>query len=301
MEIIISEKDKGKRLDVVLAAHLAEYGSRSQLQKWIKEGKVRIAGKQLLPNYRPKTGETILVEIVPSAADKTHAEDIPLDILYDDSDIVVINKPAGMVVHPAQGNREHTLVNALLFHFKKLSKGGSTARPGIVHRLDKGTSGILVIAKNDLAHAFLAGQFKNHTIERIYYAVVQGRVQHDEGVCEEPVGRAFLNRKKVIIKPSGGKEALTLFRVKKRFKKATLLEVFPQTGRTHQIRVHLAHLGHPMLGDSFYGVPSPWIGRQALHAFALGFIHPRTKKRCYWESPIPADMQNLISQLESEK
>ncbi|MBI3306902.1 MAG: RluA family pseudouridine synthase [Candidatus Omnitrophica bacterium] len=301
-EILVSDEESGKRLDIVLAAHLTEYGSRSQIQKWIRGGKVQINGTNAAPSRRLQSGEKISIEIVPQILDETCAEDIPLNIIYDDAEVVLVNKPSGMVVHPAHGNREHTLVNALLFHFKKLSKGGGApARPGIVHRLDKDTSGVLVVAKNDRAHAFLANQFKRHSIERMYLAVVQGIVQHDEGFCEEPVGRTFLNRKKIMIKPSGGKEALTFFRVRKRFKKATLLEVFPKTGRTHQIRVHLAHLGHPVLGDSFYGVTSPWIKRQALHAFSLGFIHPVTKKRCYGESPIPVDMKVLITYLESEK
>lgn len=300
-EIQVGENDNGRRIDVVLAEHLAEHGSRSQLQKWIREGKVHVGSGEVLPSYRLKSGEKILLEVSPPSAGQTRAEDIPLNIIYDDEDIVVIDKPAGMVVHPAHGNLEHTLVNALLFHFKNLSSRGSPARPGIVHRLDKDTSGILVVAKNDRAHAFLANQFEQHTIQRTYWAAVQGVVQHDEGVCEEPVGRAFLNRKKVMVKPAGGKKALTFFRVKKRFRKATLLEVFPKTGRTHQIRVHLSHLGHPVLGDSLYGVTSPWINRQALHAFALGFAHPKTKKWCYWESPLPRDMCQLISRLESEK
>ena len=312
-QIAVNEEVAGSRLDIFLANALCEQYSRSQIQKLIRDGKVKISPAQLqdvkaldempsltVPHYRIKRGEFIWVETGFEVVDDLRAEDIPLDIIFEDEDLIAVNKPAGMVVHPAHGNPNHTLVNALLYHTKGLSGGGDPFRPGIVHRLDKDTSGLLVIAKNDRAHAYLAHQFKQHTIERSYRVVVQGVVQHDQGICEEPVGRAFLNRKKVIIKPSGGKDATTYYCVAKRFKKATLLEIRPKTGRTHQIRVHMAHLDHPVLGDTLYGVPSPWIRRQALHAFSLGLKHPRTKERCYWECPMPEDMVNLLAQLESE-
>ncbi len=299
-EIVVMPGQEGQRLDVFLAQELSEHFSRSQIKKWIDQGGVKIADRQVSAHYKVKAGDSIHVELAEAPDDGTRAENIPLEILYEDEDLLLINKPAGMVVHPANGNMSHTLVNALLFHVKKLSSAGGSVRPGIVHRLDKDTSGIMVIAKNDKAHAFLAKQFKDQTIERIYRVVVRGVVEHQEGVCEEAIGRAFLNRKKVIIKPSGGRDAMTFFTVLQRFAKATLLEIRLQTGRTHQIRVHMRHMEHPVLGDPMYGVASPWINRQAVHAFSLGLVHPSTGKRLYREAPVPDDMQSLLKRLASE-
>lgn len=298
--IIVDETWQGERIDAYLAHVLAEFYSRTRIKKMIGEGMIRVDGRIISPHHPVRMGEKIEIEGTPEEDTSTRAEDIPLDILHEDEDIIIVNKAAGMVVHPAHGNLEHTLVNALLFHTQKLSTATDPVRPGIVHRLDKDTSGILVIAKNELAHAYISNQFKKHTIERTYFTVVKGIVQHDEGICEEPVGRAFLNRKKVVIRPSGGKNATTFFHVEKRLTDSTLLRVHPKTGRTHQIRVHMAHVGHPVIGDALYGVLSPWIQRQALHAVALGFIHPRTKKKVYFESDLPEDMKYLISQLESK-
>ena len=299
--IQVEAGEQGKRLDVYLSGVLADLFSRSQIKKMIDSGAIKVRGGMVSAHYKVKAGEEVQVEISEEPDDGSRAENIPLDILHEDEDLLLVNKPPGMVVHPAHGNPHHTLVNALLFHTQNLSERGSSARPGIVHRLDKDTSGIMVIAKNDRAHAFLAKQFKNQTIERFYRVIVRGVVQHDEGYCEEPVGRAFLNRKKIVVRPSGGKDALTHFKILKRFAKASLLDVRPQTGRTHQIRVHMSHIGHPVIGDLFYGVPSSWISRQAVHAFGLGFIHPATRHRLYTECPIPPDMQSLLRHLESEK
>lgn len=301
MEFVVPEVEQGARVDQFLARQLAERYSRSQIKKLIEAGQVRADGGSILSaHYRVKPGETIEVESQEERGEETRAEAIPLDIVHEDPELLVVNKPAGMVVHPAHGNPAHTLVNALLYHVRNISGvGGNNIRPGIVHRLDKDTSGLLVVAKNEAAHFYLARLFKDHHIDRTYQAIVRGVVQHDEGEIDEPVGRAFLNRKKVIIRPSGGKEALTYYRVKKRFPKATWLEVKPQTGRTHQIRVHLSHLGHPVLGDSLYGAKAVGIDRQALHASELGFIHPKTKEKLHFESPLPADMQALIRHLES--
>ena len=299
-KIPVAIDDQGKRIDVYLSELFSKRFSRSQIKKLIENGSIKISEKEISPHYKVKFGDLIDAEWGERDDDETRAEDIPIEIVHEDEDIIIVNKPVGMVVHPAHGNPRHTLVNALLYHVKDLSSLGGQVRPGIVHRLDKNTSGIMVIAKNDQAHAFMGKHFKDHTIERIYNVVVRGVVQHNEGLCEEPVGRAFLNRKKVIIKPSGGKDAMTFFRVIKRFTKATLLEVRPHTGRTHQIRVHMRHLGHPVLGDELYGVTSPWIDRQSVHAIALRFTHPRTKKEVYYETRLPEDIKALLKHLEKE-
>lgn len=301
MEFSVTDGDNGKRLDQFLSQKLTERLSRSQIKKFIEAGEIHVTGRSVvLPHYKVKSGETIQMDWREENRETTRPEAIPLDIVYEDPDLLVVNKPVGMVVHPAHGNPSHTLVNALLFHVQSLSQVGGPVRPGIVHRLDKDTSGILVVAKSDSSHAFLAGQFKDHRIERQYDAIVRGVVQHDEGDIDEPVGRAFLNRKKVVVRPSGGKPALTFYRVKRRFPQATWLEIRPETGRTHQIRVHLAHLGHPVLGDSLYGVKTPGIDRQALHASKLGFTHPRTREFVRFEAPLPEDMLSLVRSLESD-
>jgi len=298
-EIIVAEEDGGSRLDIYLAMQWIREFSRAKLQKLIKDQRVTVNGRGVRPHYLIKTGEKIALTLPEEKHQPTKAEPIPLDVLYEDEDVLVINKPVGMVVHPAHGNPNHTLVNALLFHIQNLSEVGDSDRPGIVHRLDKDTSGSLVVAKNDQAHRYLSEQFRKHTIDRVYHAFVRGVVQYDEGVCEEPVGRAFLSRKKVIVRPSGGREAKTCYVVKKRFHHASLVEIRPQTGRTHQIRVHFSHMGHPLLGDSLYGVQSKYIKRQALHATSIAFDHPRNQKRIKVEAPWPEDMKNLLEQLES--
>ncbi|MBI4115446.1 MAG: RluA family pseudouridine synthase [Candidatus Omnitrophica bacterium] len=300
MEFVVSNVDNGLRLDQFLARVLAERFSRSQVKKLIEAGEVHIGNQSIsTAHYRVKPGEKIEIEWEERKGDETRAEAIPIDIVYEDQDLLVVNKPPGMVVHPAHGNPSHTLVNALLYHVRNLSEAGGSIRPGIVHRLDKDTSGLLVVAKNDAAHFSLARQFKDHHINRTYDAIVRGVVQHDEGEINEPVGRAFLNRKRVIVRPSGGKPASTYYQVKKRFAQATWLRAKPKTGRTHQIRVHLAHLGHPVLGDSLYGIKAMGINRQALHASELGFTHPRTKERMQFEAPLPEDLLALIRSLES--
>lgn len=297
-EFIVDHRaEDGERIDRYLARKLKKSFSRSQLKKMIEEGLVTVGGKQVPAHYSVKPGAKIQVQPPVVKESAMAAQDIPLDIIYEDQELLLLNKPPGMVVHPAPGNADQTLVNALLYHVKKLSNVGGPIRPGIVHRLDKDTSGIMLVAKNDRAHAFLAEQFKDQSIERIYRVIVQGVVQYDEGLCEEPVGRAFLNRKKVVIKPSGGKEAETYFKVLKRFKDATLLELHLHTGRTHQIRVHMRHMGHPVLGDAFYGIKSLLIGRQCVHAFSLGFVHPRTKKQMHFECPLPPDIESVLSKL----
>ncbi len=298
-EIKVKEEEAEGRLDLFLAKKLASDFSRTRLKEMIHAGQVLVNDKEVKAHYRVREGDRIILEISDRASMDTREESIPLTILHEDEDVLLIDKPAGMVVHPAYGNLEHTLVNALLYHTRhQLSSLGGKVRPGIVHRLDKETSGVLVVAKNDSAHRFLAKQFKAHSITRIYEAIVKGIVQHDEIRCEEPVGRAFLNRKKVIVKPSGGKQALTYFHVMERFQNATRIEAKPYTGRTHQIRVHLAYLGHPVLGDLIYGGASPLIKRHALHARNLAFVHPRTKEKMSFSSELPHDMQQLLMVLK---
>lgn len=299
-EWIVSDQDAGYRLDVFLAGCLKGVHSRSQLQKAIREGDVKVNGNSASTHYAVKEGDVVTLKVFEMEESRPLAESIDLDVRYEDEDCLVVYKPPGLVVHPAPGNPSGTLVNALLGHVKDLSTVGASERPGIVHRLDKDTSGLLVVAKNKQAHAHLSKQFKDHTIDRVYYAVVRGIVQHDEGQCDEPVGRAFMNKKKVMVKPTGGRDALTFFKVLKRFHHASLVEVRLQTGRTHQIRVHFQHMGHPVYGDTLYGYPSKWISRQALHAAVIGFEHPRTGKWIHITSEMPEDMKKLIQELEIE-
>ena len=293
--------DTGMRIDTYLARQLMGELSRSQIKKYFATGAILINGTRCKPHTVVKGGDEIALDVVTEGGMHLTAEEIPLDIIFEDKDMMAINKPVGMVVHPAPGNKEHTLVNALLFHMgEELSKTRDAIRPGIVHRLDKDTTGVLVVAKNEMAHASLAKQIKSKSAKRVYWAFVKGIVQHDEGECREPIGRAFVNRKKIIVKPTGGKTAHTMFRVLKRYKHATLLEITLGTGRTHQIRVHMSHMGHPVLGDVFYGVKNPFINRQALHARKLTIQHPRTGKTLTFESELPEDMKYLTRQLEKE-
>ena len=299
MEFVAAPADNGLRLDQFLAAKMAPQSSRSQIKRLIEAGQIELNGVAAFSAHqRVQAGQTVRVEFHERRGEETRAAAIPIEIVYEDPELLVVNKPAGMVVHPAHGNPSHTLVNALLYHIQSLSRAGGPLRPGIVHRLDKDTSGLLVVAKSDSVHAALADQFRDHRIDRTYEAFVRGVVQHEEGEIDEPVGRAFLNRKRVVVRPAGGKSAVTYYRVRRRFPRASWLEIKPRTGRTHQIRVHLAHLGYPLLGDSLYGIQSPGIDRQALHASKLGFVHPLTREKLVFEAPLPADLQSLVSFLE---
>ncbi len=275
----------GERLDT-FAAELAEI-TRSRAGALIREGRVFVDGAaQAKPGFKLKPGAEVRVEIPPAAPAAAEPEDIDLEILYQDDDLAVVFKPAGMVVHPAAGNESGTLVNALLRHLDNLSGIGGEIRPGIVHRIDKDTSGLLLVAKNDRAHVALSEQIKAHTVQRAYRAIVIGGFREDEGVVNGPIGRHPTDRKRMAIVP-GGREAETRWRVLERLRGATLIEARLTTGRTHQIRVHMASIGHPVLGDPVYGPkksPYPVQGGQLLHAFCIGFVHPSTGEQMLFEA-----------------
>ncbi|MGN0185340.1 MAG: RluA family pseudouridine synthase, partial [Aristaeellaceae bacterium] len=283
---IIDENQAGERLDVLTAA-LADV-TRSRAGALIRDGLVQLGGvRQTKAGFRPRCGDELRVELPEAAPARVEAQDIPLEILYQDADLAVVYKPSGMVVHPAAGNPDGTMVNALLQHLDQLSGIGGEIRPGIVHRIDKDTSGLLLVAKNDFSHASLSEQIKAHSVQRAYMAIVQGGMREDCGTVEGPIGRHPSDRKKMAIVP-GGRDAVTHWRVLEPLKGATLLECRLTTGRTHQIRVHMASIGHPLLGDPLYGpkkMPYPVQGGQLLHAFRIGFVHPRTGEEMLFEAP----------------
>ena len=283
---IIDENQAGERLDVLTAA-LADV-TRSRAGTLIRDGLVLVGGvPQTKAGFRPRCGDELRVEVPEAAPARVEAQDIPLEILYQDADLAVVYKPSGMVVHPAAGNPDGTMVNALLKHLDQLSGIGGEIRPGIVHRIDKDTSGLLLVAKNDFSHASLSEQIKAHSVQRAYKAIVQGGMRQESGTVEGPIGRHPTDRKKMAIVP-GGRDAVTHWRVLEPLRGATLLECRLTTGRTHQIRVHMASIGHPLLGDPLYGpkkMPYPVQGGQLLHAFRIGFVHPRTGEEMLFEAP----------------
>jgi len=284
----------GKRLDIFLVDSFRRKRSRSYIKKLIENNNVFLNKKNVKVHHVVLEGDEIEVSIPEPENASIKPENINFNILHEDDHIIVIDKPAGLVVHPAPGNYSGTVISGLLFHCKNLSGVGGSLRPGVVHRLDKDTSGIMVFAKSDTAHKDLAEQFKNRKIKRIYIALVKGIVQLDNGIIDLPIGRRNVDRKKMGIEFAGGKEASTQYNVLKRFRDFTMLELRLGTGRTHQIRVHTAHIGHPVLGDKLYG-SGKGISRQALHAKLLGFTHPVTKKYLEFESEIPADMQEIVN------
>jgi 23S rRNA pseudouridine1911/1915/1917 synthase len=291
----VTSAEKDLRLDVYLTGK--DLGlSRSHNQVLIKTGQVAVNGLRKKASHKLKPGEEIVVNIPEPRKLELEPENIPLDILYEDGEIIVVNKPAGMVVHPAAGNYSGTLVSALLYHCENLSGINGILRPGIVHRLDKETSGVLVIAKTDAAHLNLARQFEERKVKKKYLALVHDNIKEEEVTIDTPIARHSRNRKKMAVVP-GGREAITRFKVLERFRDYTLLEVTPYTGRTHQIRVHLAHIKHPLLGDALYGRKKKKkmeINRQGLHAYSLGFSHPLSGEYREFIAPLPWDMRKFI-------
>ena len=301
---LVSKTDSGKRLDVFLHEKLPEH-SRSFLQRLIKDSTVLVNSKTAKMSHKVTAGENIAVLIPEPKPASPKPENIPLKIIYEDSDLLVIDKPSGMVVHPAAGNYSGTLVNALLYHCKDLSGIGGVLRPGIVHRLDKETSGLMVVAKNDKAHIFLSSQLKERTLTREYFAIVKGILPLNYGEIAKPLGRHISDRKKMSVNTKKGREALTKYYVVERFKKHSLVKVALQTGRTHQIRVHFQDLGFPLLGDRIYGGRLTEeeknlgikIPRQALHARHIKFIHPATKELMEFKSKLPEDIEEVLKVL----
>ena len=292
------------RLDAYISKEIEDL-SRSMIQKLLEEDKINVNGKIEKPSYKVQEGDIIEVSIEEPKEVKIEAQDIPLDIIYEDNDILVVNKQKGLVVHPANGNPDGTLVNAIMAHCKdSLSGIGGELRPGIVHRLDKDTSGLLIIAKNDKAHIQVSEQIKNREVKKTYIALVRGTIAEDEATINMPIGRSTRDRKKMAV-TKNGKEAVTHFKVLNRYTtnkgSYTLLEIKIDTGRTHQIRVHMAEIGHPVIGDSVYsnGKNEFGVEGQCLHAKRLEFVHPITGKEMKLEAPLPEYFQKIVEQLEN--
>ena len=297
-----SAEHYGIRIDRFLSEQLPEH-SRSYIQKLIKDGQVSIEGKAVKSNYKITGSEEIALLIPDQVIPDILPEDIPLDILYEDQDLIVINKPKGMVVHPATGHYSGTLVNALMYHCKDdLSGINGVMRPGIVHRIDRNTTGSLLACKNDFAHNAIAEQLKVHSITRRYRAIVHGNLKDDQGTVDAPIGRHPIDRKKMAIEPRNGRDAITHYHVLERFGNYTYIECQLETGRTHQIRVHMSSIHHPIVGDDVYGpakCPFSGLQGQTLHAQVLGFIHPRTGEYMEFSAPLPEYFENLLTKLRS--
>lgn len=299
----VMEEDAGTRLDVYLVKMLSL--SRSFAQQIVQQGDVWVNGKEAKANHRLKVNDNIRVQFQePAEETKAEAENIPLDVIYEDKDIIVINKARGMVVHPAAGNPNGTLVNALLYHCKgELSGINGVIRPGIVHRLDKDTSGVMVAAKTDEAHRGLAAQIKAHTARRTYWALVHGNITEERGIVDAPIGRHAKDRIKMAVTFKGGRDAVTHFRVVKRYGMYTWIECKLETGRTHQIRVHMAYINHPVVNDPLYGYKKDNfpIAGQALHSHCLDLVHPITGEAMHFEAPAPADFLACLQQAEERR
>lgn len=303
MNIKINEENVGKRIDSFIPM-VQEDISRSMVQKLIEQKNIKVNGKETKHSYKLKLNDEIEIFVPEAKEIDLKAQDIPLNVIYEDNDIIVINKPKGMVVHPANGNPDGTLVNAVMNKCKdSLSGIGGEIRPGIVHRLDKDTSGAIIVAKNDKAHIALSEQLKNHEVKKTYLALVRGIIKENEATINMPIARSKKDRKKMDV-DKNGKEAITHFKVLGRYKnKYTLLQINLETGRTHQIRVHLSHIGYPIIGDEVYSNgKNEWnVSGQCLHAWKLEFIHPITGKKISLEAEIPEYLKNIIKELEEEK
>ena len=292
--------DSGLRIDKYLSS-VNEQLSRSYIQKLLKSGLVLVDGKPVKASYQVDEGDVISLDIPEAVEPEIEPENMDLDILYEDQDVILVNKPKGLVVHPAAGHYSHTLVNGLMYHCKdQLSGINGVMRPGIVHRIDMDTTGVIIACKNDMAHNSIAAQLKEHSITRRYQAIVHGVLKDDAGTIEGPIGRHPTDRKKMSINYNNGKSAVTHYKVLKRFRQYTHVECRLETGRTHQIRVHMASIGHPLLGDLVYGpgkCPIPGLQGQTLHAGVLGFIHPRTGEYMEFTAPLPEYFAKLLNTL----
>lgn len=294
----IEEQQQGERIDKALSSLQTEW-SRTQIGNWISEGIIQVNGEAVKAKYKVKAGDVIAIDVPEVEELDVVAENLDLDIVYEDADVLVVNKPKGMVVHPAPGHMTGTLVNGLMYHCKDLSGINGVLRPGIVHRIDKDTSGLLMVAKNDTAHESLVNQLVNKTVTRKYIALVHGHIAHDKGTIDAPIGRDQKDRQKQAV-VDNGKHAVTHFQVVERFGDYTLLECRLETGRTHQIRVHMNYIGFPLVGDPKYG-PKKTIdfGGQVLHAATLGFDHPSTGEYLEFEASLPADYEQLLNDLRN--
>ncbi|WP_110932190.1 RluA family pseudouridine synthase [Paenibacillus bouchesdurhonensis] len=300
MEWRVDESAAKTRVDKYVKQQLGDDTSRTQIQIWIENRAVLVNGSAVKTNYKLENGDHVILTVPKAESVEIVPEDIPLDIYYEDSDVIVVNKPRGMVVHPAPGHSSGTLVNALMAHCKDLSGINGELRPGIVHRIDKDTSGLIMAAKNDKSHASLAAQLKEHSVTRKYLALVHGNLSHDQGTVDAPIGRDPHDRKMYTVIDRNSKHAVTHFHVTERFGDYTLLELKLETGRTHQIRVHMKFIGHPLVGDPMYGRSKGIkFDGQALHAAVLGFVHPATGEYMEFTAPIPADMEDMLHSLRS--
>lgn len=299
-EFLISAEDENQRIDKVIA-RLDEM-SRSYVQVLIDQEKVLLNGKPCRSNTRLKENDLVVMEYDDEVELKVEAQDLHLEVVYEDSDIIVINKPKGMIVHPTKGHQKNTLVNGLLYHCDDLSGINGVLRPGIVHRIDKDTTGLLVVAKNDKAHVALSDQLRSKTVSRLYYALVHGVIEHENGTIDAPIGRDPKDRQKMCVTATNSKDAVTHFKVLKRFKEHTLIECRLETGRTHQIRVHMQYIGFPIVGDPKYSYRKTMAcGGQLLHAHQLTLVHPTTNERMVFEAPMPEVFQNVLNELSSRE
>lgn len=303
IDLTISEEMNGTRLDLVLSVALEDF-SRSFIQKLFEKERIQVNGKICKEKkYKATAGDVVVIDIPEPEKVGVEAEDIPLEVVYEDDDLLVVNKPAGMVVHPAPGNSSGTLVNALMHHCgDNLSSINGVIRPGIVHRIDKDTSGLLMVAKNDRAHSSLSQQLSEHSITRRYKTIVYNNIKEDEGTIDQPIGRDPKNRLRNAVTDQNSRHAVTHYRVLERFGKFTFVEAELETGRTHQIRVHMSFIKHPLLGDELYGPVKNKQGakRQMLHAGILGFIHPSTGEYMEFESPLPEDFMKVLNNLRNQ-